>query len=76
MEKPMPVKMWNPQDCVKCPLFPAACPYMGAQLRDFLCVAVTKIGDEAAARTLEAQRKERCEGDCEECNLPDWMKNC
>ena len=72
----MPEKMWNPKDCVKCPLFPAACPYMGTQLKELLCIAVKKIGDEQAADVLQKQFDAKCEGDCGECTLPNWMKNC
>ena len=72
----MPQKMWNPEDCVKCPLFPAACPYMGNQLKKLLCIAVEKIGNKQAADILQNQLQEKCGGDCEACDLPDWMKNC
>ena len=73
----MPEKMWDPKDCVKCPLFPAACAYMGAELRSLLCAAVEKTAGEQGSKALQEQREKwGCEGDCEDCSLPDWMKNC
>ena len=64
-------------------MFPAACPFMGTNLKSLLCAAVETHMGKAGLISLERQVKEAttvkapgCEGDCEQCILPDWMKNC
>lgn len=79
----MPEKIWDPKNCVQCSLFPAACPYMGPDLKSLLCAAVETHMGKAGIESLEKQVHEAttmkgsgCQGDCDECTLPDWMKNC
>ena len=56
---------------------------MGTNLKSLLCAAVETHMGKAGLISLERQVKEAttvkapgCEGDCEQCILPDWMKNC
>ncbi|CAH7475355.1 hypothetical protein VCHA57P527_60201 [Vibrio chagasii] len=69
--------LWTPNDCMNCELFPSYCPYMGDELKSLLEITLKNYApDKYTQIQQELPPNKKCEGDCEACTLPDWMKNC
>ncbi len=67
---------WTPQRYMNCTLFPLHCPYMGEGLKSLLAATLETFAPESFDAAKQPPQAKKCEGDCEACSLPDWMKNC
>lgn len=67
--------LWNATDCIKCDLFPVHCPHMSEDLKSLLSATLRTYAPHQFDELNQNMTNRKCDGDCEACTLPAWMRN-